>query len=153
MYAPLLRREEFLVLLDPRHRVALLRTPPTGCDGPLALPSVRRRERETYAEAARRITVGSLRPTDLRPGELVGRVQPLPPVPAAPAARREARIFFAHLDSEGQDRPGPAGSGISWVPHTSVAEAVAAQHIPELGAFIEGYVDGWIPDGWITLGP
>ncbi|MEU9034627.1 hypothetical protein AB0D45_06890 [Streptomyces sp. NPDC048352] len=25
--------------------------------------------------------------------------------------------------------------------------------IPELEQFVEGYVDGWIPDGWITLGP
>ncbi|MCX5200631.1 hypothetical protein OG897_04015 [Streptomyces sp. NBC_00237] len=150
MYAPLLRREALLILLDARHHVALL---PTGPDGRLALPSIRRRERETYDAAVRRITVGTFHASTLRLGEVIGRVEPPPPVPhawSAPAARREARIFFAHFP---KGSPSVTDHSIRWVPHTSVAEAVTAQDIPELGPFIEGYIDGWIPDGWITLGP
>jgi hypothetical protein len=25
--------------------------------------------------------------------------------------------------------------------------------IPELAVFVDGYLGGWIPDGWITLEP
>ncbi|MEU9385606.1 hypothetical protein AB0D38_33630 [Streptomyces sp. NPDC048279] len=35
--------------------------------------------------------------------------------------------------------------------HTQVASQIAALGIPDLGMFLEGYVEGWIPDGWITL--
>ncbi|KNB50256.1 hypothetical protein AC230_26700 [Streptomyces caatingaensis] len=101
----------------------------------------------------RRITVGAIPATALHLGDLVGRVEAtLPDGGAEP--RREARLFLAHL---GSPRPCPARSRcsepIEWVPHTEVAQVIASLGIPELGAFIEGYVDGWIPPGWITLGP
>jgi hypothetical protein len=37
-------------------------------------------------------------------------------------------------------------------PHRQAAEQVAHLAIADLDAFLEGYVEGWIPDGWITLG-
>ncbi|MEV0113259.1 hypothetical protein AB0H77_08410 [Streptomyces sp. NPDC050844] len=41
---------------------------------------------------------------------------------------------------------------VLWMPHNEAAEAVSALGIPDLDLFIEGYVNGWIPDGRITLG-
>ncbi|MGW1494572.1 hypothetical protein [Streptomyces sp. NPDC002402] len=61
---------------------------------------------------------------------------------------------MAHLDREAPlFSSGNCGESILWVPHAEVAQAVASLGIPDLDAPIEGYVGGWIPDGWITLGP
>lgn len=48
---------------------------------------------------------------------------------------------------------GSCAESILWAPHTEVARSVASLGIPDLDALIEGHVGGWIPDGWITLGP
>lgn len=37
------------------------------------------------------------------------------------------------------------------LPYRQVDEHVGHLAIPSLALFPEGYVDGWIPDGWITL--
>ncbi len=40
---------------------------------------------------------------------------------------------------------------LAWLPYPQVAGHVSHLAIPDLGLFLEGYVEGWIPDGWITL--
>ena len=154
MYAPILRREVFLVCFDRRHRVALVSVGLAVEPGSMTLPMVRKGERESYKAAAGRISVGRIPAAALRPANLVGRVEASLPIPAGRGRRREARIFMAHLDREAPQFPsGGCGESILWVAHTEVAQAVASLGIPDLDALIEGYVDGWIPDGWITLGP
>ncbi|MFF7036843.1 hypothetical protein [Streptomyces griseus] len=40
-----------------------------------------------------------------------------------------------------------------WVPWRQAVGEVAYLGIPELELFVEGYLEGWIPDGWVTLIP
>ncbi|WP_277348172.1 hypothetical protein [Streptomyces zingiberis] len=38
-----------------------------------------------------------------------------------------------------------------WVSYAQAAGYAADMGIADLGLFLEGYVEGWIPDGWISL--
>lgn len=40
-----------------------------------------------------------------------------------------------------------------WVSWRQAIRDVAYLDLPELEQFVEGYLAGWIPDGWITLTP
>ncbi|WP_327262962.1 hypothetical protein OG444_16855 [Streptomyces sp. NBC_01232] len=53
-------------------------------------------------------------------------------------------MFTAHVES-GLRPP------TLWVPWRQAVGEVAYLGISELGLFVEGYLEGWIPDGWITL--
>jgi hypothetical protein len=83
---------------------------------------------------------------------VTGRVAVTAPSPDRPARRREARVFTAHTGLP-EERPAAIGDDpVRWFPYRQVASEAAYLGIPELALFLEGYVDGWIPDGWITLG-
>ncbi|MFJ8299090.1 hypothetical protein ACIQ9R_24855 [Streptomyces sp. NPDC094447] len=138
MYAPMMRREVYLLCFGPGHEVLAVRR---GPEGRASLPSTQRRERETYGQAARRLmAIGAI-----RPGDVVARVEPLPS--SLPFGRREARIFTAH-----SDRLFLVESG-GWEPWEELLPGLNHLELPELALFVEGYIGGWIPDGWITLEP
>ncbi|MFE2557923.1 hypothetical protein ACFXGT_18250 [Streptomyces sp. NPDC059352] len=135
MYAPTVRREVYLLCFGPGHEVLVARR---GQSGRATLPLTHRRERETYEQAAGRLmAVGAI-----RPGDTVARVEPAP----APSLSgwREVRVFTAH-----SDRLFPAAGG--WEPWRDLLPGLSHLGIPELSLFVEGYLGGWIPDGWITL--
>lgn len=140
MYAPSVRRFAYLLCFDPQRRLLLRpgRTP-DGAQA-LTLPVGRCRERETYGQAVQRIVSG-LR---VRRGDVVARVEG----PAAPGREWcEARIFTAHSFTSFAD------DGGRWFPWSDAVRHVDHLAIPELAAFVEGYLGGWIPEGWITLQP
>ncbi|MFE3991552.1 hypothetical protein ACFXPW_07615 [Streptomyces goshikiensis] len=58
--------------------------------------------------------------------------------------RRDVRVFTAHAE----DGLRPAWL---WIPWQQALGEVAHLGIPELQLFVEGYLDGWIPDGLISL--
>lgn len=152
MYAPRLRRLVFLVCLDQDRRVALVRTDAPSTQR-LTLPTTQREQRESYESAAQRLMTGLGHTVALRPGDLVGRMEAeaVPTMP--PGTRREARVFLAHIVSDGLD-PRPNGEGpIVWYPYVQATKEVRHLAIPELALFLEGYIEGWIPGGWITLIP
>ncbi|GAB2879207.1 hypothetical protein GCM10027074_54430 [Streptomyces deserti] len=66
--------------------------------------------------------------------------------------RAEHRLFTAHVPAPGDLRPPWDGAQLLSSPYREAAEQVAHLAIADLDAFLEGYVEGWIPDGWITLG-
>lgn len=138
MYAPMMRREVYLLCFGPGHEVLVVRRGPSGG---VTLPSTLRRERETYDQAAGRLmAIGAI-----RLGDTVARVES----PSAPSlsGRCEARIFTAHAD-----RLFPVAAG-GWGPWSDLLPGLSHLGIPELSLFVEGYLAGWIPDGWITLEP
>ncbi|MEV7392594.1 hypothetical protein [Streptomyces sp. NPDC091215] len=117
----------------------------------LRLPAVRPRRAETYARAAgrlvRAVTVTTGSPVCL--GTVTARIPPAAPGGRTPHAQGERRLFTAHTATA--HRQQPDGNGLMWIAHTHVASHVSALGIPDLGLFLGGYVEGWIPDGWITL--
>ncbi|WP_189104631.1 hypothetical protein [Streptomyces kronopolitis] len=61
-------------------------------------------------------------------------------------ARRDVCLFTAHVESD-------LRLLWLWVPWRQAAREVVHLGIPELELFVEGYLEGWIPDGRITLIP
>ncbi|MBM4795337.1 hypothetical protein HXP44_25575 [Streptomyces sioyaensis] len=59
------------------------------------------------------------------------------------------RIFTSHAVSPGALRG--VGVPLVWLPYAQVADLVTGLGGVDLGLFLEGYVDGWIRDGWIAL--
>ncbi|MFD6888785.1 hypothetical protein [Streptomyces sp. NPDC059957] len=55
-------------------------------------------------------------------------------------------MFTAHVE-------GAPWATQLWVPWRQALAEVAHLAIPEFELFLEGYIEGWIPDGWITLTP
>lgn len=60
-------------------------------------------------------------------------------------------MFTAHTRRPDSLLPPPGVTRLVWLPYPQVADRVGHLHIPGLALILEGYVDGWIPDGWITL--
>lgn len=146
MYAPMLRRRVYLVCFDVHHNVALV----SGSDGLLrwSLPVLGRKERETYFQCADRL-LASLSCLDAaRTGLLVGCLEASWPLRGA--GRREGRVFVAHVRTEDSSVVRMGGTA-RWVPYTQVGDELGHLAVLELPTFIKGYVEGWIPDGWITL--
>ncbi|MEH6373825.1 hypothetical protein V7793_05640 [Streptomyces sp. KLMMK] len=151
MYAPLLWRQVYLVCFEERHRIALL-SPQAPHDCRWTLPGTRRRECESYPEAAQRLLHILAPPGALMLAATEGRIQASAPVPSRRSRRWETRLFLTHA-TDPSALTAPAGSGeLYWVPYRQAARVVTGLAIPELGYFLDGYVGGWIPDGWITLG-
>lgn len=94
---------------------------------------------ESYRAAACRLAVGPA----LRFGGTVARLD-LPSY--GDCVRRNARLYTVHVGSD--SRP-----PMLWVPWRQAVGEVAYLGIPELELFVEGYLEGWIPDGWVTLTP
>ncbi|MFD4276190.1 hypothetical protein R2B67_21275 [Streptomyces cyaneofuscatus] len=136
MYAPTTPREVYLLCFDEGHRVGLVRR---RSPQRVSLPTTRCAPGESYKAAIRRLGVGS----GIRFGGLVAR---LDAASHGDGRRRKARLFTAY--AEGQVR-----SMALWVPWRQAIGDVAHLDLPELEQFVEGYLAGWIPDGWITLTP
>ncbi|MFJ4870551.1 hypothetical protein [Streptomyces sp. NPDC088757] len=139
MYAPLMRREVHLLCFDSRRRLLLLPGRRSGTGGVLTLPAVRRRECETYEQAALRL----LSNHSARRGDVVAHAE----IPLSPGGgRRQVRVYAAHALAPDGNREA------CWIPWRDAVRQLEPLAIPEFAAFVEGYVEGWIPDGWITLG-
>ncbi|WP_030595751.1 hypothetical protein [Streptomyces anulatus] len=47
----------------------------------------------------------------------------------------------------GTPRPGPGTHGMSWWPVARLLAGEVATRPAELGAFLDGHLQGWLPDG------
>lgn len=81
----------------------------------------------------------------------MGRFRAAEGAVGAGAHRSEARIFTGHVGPGVPLAHVQGGAELCWVPYRQVPLEVGHVGIPDLGLFLEGYVQGWIPDGWITL--
>ncbi len=140
-----------LACFDPAHRIALVRPGMPAGGRPPALPAARRRAGEPYRQAADRLA-GAMAPAGaLRFGKVTGRIPAVAPGNAA-QQRAERRLFTAHAPAP-DDLHAPAdGAQLMWLPHGDAAAQVTHLAIADLDLFLQGYAEGWIPDGWITLG-
>ncbi|MFF7643967.1 hypothetical protein [Streptomyces canus] len=153
MYAPegCCDCDVLLACFDPAHRIALIRPGIPGDGRPLALPAVRRRTGEPYGKAAARLA-GAMAPAGgLRFGKVTGRI-PAVAEGSSVQPRAECRLFTAHIPAPGDLHAPGDGAHLVWCPYGDVAAEVAYLAIADLGLFLQGYVEGCIPDGWITLG-
>lgn len=109
----------------------------------LSLPMARLGSRETYTSAAERVLRVHVPLGAVRWGHVVGHVPATAPRPGR--RRIEARVLIAHLDG------GHSSTGLVWMSWPEALAAARLPHVPDLDVFIEGYLQGWIPDGRITL--
>lgn len=133
MYAPSERREVYLLCFDGGQRIGLVR----HARDSLSLPTAACAPQESYREAVRRLVDGSA----LRFGGVVAR---LDVYPHGPAPHRKVRLFTAHAERS-------CYASWLWVPWRQAVRRLPSLGTSELGDFVEGYLEGWIPDGWITL--
>lgn len=149
MYAPWVEGDTFLACFDRRHNVALLDASAAAAGHSWALPAVRRAVAEPFEGAARRLARAMAPEGAVRLGAVTGRIPSR--TPGAPTRRSEGerRLFTGHITAPGA-LPELAVP-LARLPYTRVAEHVGNVGTRELGLFLQGYVEGWIPDGWITL--
>ncbi|MGI5450272.1 NUDIX hydrolase [Streptomyces sp. CA-243310] len=123
----------YLVCFDDLHRMGLVQYSP----GLMSLPMGACAPGESYRAAACRLAAGLA----FRFGGTVARLDGVSP---GDGAHRKARLFTMHVEG------GPGPSQL-WLPWRQALGEVAHLGIPEFEPFLEGYLEGWIPDGWITL--
>ncbi len=140
-----------LACFDPAHRIALTRPETLGDGRPSTLPAIRRRTSEPHRQTAARLARAMAPAGALRFGKVTGRIPAVAP-DARRQLRAERRLFTAHVPAPGDLHPPWDGVQLVWVPYGEAAAQVAHLAIADLDAFLQGYVEGWIPDGWITLG-
>jgi hypothetical protein len=87
----------------------------------------------------------------LRFGKVTGRI-PAAERGRAAQKRAERRLFTARVPTPGDLQSPWEGTQLVWFPYGEAAVQVAHLAITDRDALLEGYVEGWIPDGWITLG-
>jgi hypothetical protein len=150
MYAPRLCREVFLVCLNRLRQVALIQPVPAQPSGAWTLPGARLREQESYAQAAERLASPYAPLGPMRWASVEGRVAAQVPT-ATRERRREARVNVVHVGTAATSLHSHGDGLLLWTPHKKASAALTHLHVPELDLFIEGYLDSWIPDGWITL--
>ncbi|MFI1679103.1 hypothetical protein [Streptomyces sp. NPDC020607] len=149
MYAPEVDGDVILACFDQGHRIALVRPEPSACGHPLRLPSVQRRGAEPYGRAARRLAADLVPTGTVRIGKVTGRI--LGTGPGVESGRSvERRLFTAHATFTGGARA--ADANLVWVAYAQVAKPMVDMGVADLDLFLEGYVGGWIPEGWISLG-
>jgi hypothetical protein len=151
MYAPHAVGEVYLVCFDRHHRVALLRDADV-VDSQWALPHESKERGESWERALHRLLghFGAVSP--LRLGASVGRIDRRGAATAGPPW--SVRVFTVHVPDVLDLRRcgfGRDASAVLWVPYSKVGEFADDLGFASLGLFVVGYVEGWIPDGPITL--
>ncbi|MFJ9410505.1 hypothetical protein [Streptomyces sp. NPDC101393] len=81
-------------------------------------------------------------------GAVTGRI-PAAASGSRPQRRGGRRIFTGHAASPGALCD--VGVPVVWLPYNQITDHIGHLAVGDLRLFLEGYVDGWIPDGWITL--
>lgn len=149
---PRFLRVATLIVIDTHEHVALIR--PSGSSaGAWALPQRPVRLVESYAEAASHLAAQCFSGMTFLWGTVVGR-RWAPPPGQKSHARTEQHLVFARVKPSGSPRrthttePRPA---VAWVARTTLQRVLPEAHHDSTATLIGGYLDGWLPDGPITL--
>lgn len=151
---PRFHRTVTLVVIDAHERVALF---------PLfdsvhkhwALPHAPVRLVESYTEAALRLGTRCFSGSAIRWGPVVGRRWATVPSSSEPRVRMEEHVFLtrarAPLASNSTHGGGRSGPAVVWAARAMLSSLLQEPHLDSTATLIDGYLDGWLPDGPITL--
>ncbi|WP_433398752.1 hypothetical protein [Streptomyces sp. CA-146814] len=134
-----------LIVIDSAHRIALL--PRRAGYRTWALPQRCTRPEETYNSAVAHLCQELLAPYPIRLGDVSGRRWA--PVPGHLVPRAETRFYIVRVDAEPIDE-GPGRSTL-WAPRAVLGLWLGLPDIESVSTLVDGYLDGWLPDGPITL--
>ncbi|WP_326766060.1 hypothetical protein OG978_17100 [Streptomyces sp. NBC_01591] len=143
--SPRFRRIAKLVAIDSAHRIALL--PRRAGHRTWVLPQRCTRLDETYGNAVALLCQDLLASYPIRLGTVTGRRWA--PAPEGLAPRAETRFYIVRVDAEPADE-GPGGRAL-WAPRAVLGLWLGRPDIETVNVLADGYLDGWLPDGPITL--
>ncbi|MDX3486619.1 hypothetical protein [Streptomyces sp. ID05-18] len=144
--SPRFRRVVKLIVIGSAHRIALL--PRRAGHRTCALPQRYARLDETYDNAVAHLCHELLAPYPIRLGSVSGRRWA--PAPEHLVPRAEARFHIVRVDAEPVDE-GPGRSTL-WAPRAVLGLWLGLPDVETVNVLVDGYLDGWLPDGPITLG-
>ncbi len=150
---PRMRRVVFVAVLSSERTLALVPDESPGCPARWVLPSGSTRAAEPYRDAAMRVLRDVVGAMPTRGGAVEGCRWAQVPVPVG-RSRREAHVFIYRL-MVSVDLPNspPRRGPVLWAGPDQWPELCAHCDLPDVDALLTGYLEGWIPDGRITLGP
>ncbi|MEU9667738.1 NUDIX hydrolase [Streptomyces bobili] len=148
-----MRRVVFVALLSRDGRLAVVADDLPGAPPRWVLPSGSVRAAELYSEAAVRILRDAVGAMPVRGGTVEGCRWAQLPVPVG-RSRREAHVFIFRLAAAGDPPERLSRRGATrWTRPEQWQELCTRCDLPDLDVLLTGYLEGWIPDGRITLGP
>lgn len=151
---PRFHRTVTLVVIDAQERVALF---------PLfnsvhkrwTLPHTPVRPVESDAAAALRLGTRCFSGSVIRLGPVVGRRWATVPSSSLPRVRMEEHVFLtrarAPLASTSIHGGGRSGLAVMWAARARLSSLLQEPHLDSTATLIDGYLNGWLPDGPITL--
>lgn len=142
--SPRFQRLATLAAIDADEKVALLPSSSHPTAG-WSLPRCLVRAHETYAEAAARLAADCFQSRPLRWGTVVGR-RWAPPPGGAPRVRVEEHVFLARTGAHQS-----SNSALLWTARGNLSSYLLERHADTTASLVDGYLDGWIPDGSIRL--
>lgn len=143
--APRFRRVAKLVAIDSAHRIALL--PHHAGHRTWVLPQRCARLDETYGDVVAELCGNLLASYPIRLGSVTGHRWA--PVPEGLGPRAEARFYIVRVHAKPVNE-GP-GRGTLWAPRAVLELWLGRPDVETVKALVDGYLDGWLPDGPITL--
>jgi len=150
--SPRMRRVVFVALLSRDGRLALVADDLPGAPPRWVLPSGSVRTTEPYREAAVRVLRDAVGAMPVRGGTVEGCRWAQVPVPVG-RSRREAHVFIFRLAAAGAPPDHLSWGATRWAGPERWQELCARCDLPDVDVLLTGYLEGWIPDGRITLGP
>lgn len=141
-----------LVVIDADEKVALIQWPDSN-SAHWALPHGIVRLPESYAQAAARVAERCFKGQPMRWGSVVGRRWAALP-DGTSLVRVEERVFLARASRPEFPKLLSAGrpdTGAQWTPRALLNHALQEPHADRTADLVDGYLDGWLPDGPITL--
>lgn len=147
---PRFRRVAFVAVIDRRQTVALVPGRSTIGTHRWTLPSIHLHQTESYASAARRLLAKGLPGEFLRWGRVEGRRWA--PVPTLrDEVRREAHVLLFRWTGSYEVMHAEGLGPLHWAGRALWSGLVDDCGLPDIDLLLIGYVEGWIPDGPITL--
>lgn len=151
---PRFHRTVTLVVIDAQERVALF--PLFGSvHKRWTLPRAPVRLVESYAEAALRLGTYCFSGSVIRLGPVVGRRWASVTSSSLPRVRMEEHVFLTRAGAPLTSTPihggGRSGLTVVWAARAMLSSLLKEPHLDNTATLIDGYLDGWLPDGPITL--
>ncbi|MGA5427875.1 hypothetical protein ACPCVL_13890 [Streptomyces koyangensis] len=143
--APRLHRIAKVIAIDPTHRIALL--PPEAGHPKWTLPQRPALLGDNYTDTAYRLCRDLFPVRPMRIGTVTGHRWASAPERAT--LRREERFHIVRVAAGSADEI--SGKNIFWTPRAALDLWLDHSEVETVKVLTDGYLDGWLPDGPITL--
>lgn len=148
-----MRRVAFVAVLSLDGRLALVADELPGGRSQWVLPSEPARDAEPYREAAARVLLDMVGAMPVRRGVVEGCRWAQVPVPVG-RSRCEAHVFIFRLAAPVGPPEHLSWKGATWWAGPEQWPKLCTRcDLPDVDVLLTGYLEGWIPDGRITLEP